>query len=249
MPLPKVVAFDIDETLTESKEPLTPEMAGLLVRLLERTKVSTVSGGKLEIFLSQIYERLPQDANMQNLYCIPTAGAALYEYADGAWKSVYEELIEPAEAEHVMAIVDKAARESGTIDYGQSSWGDRIEFRKSSVTLSALGQKAPIDAKKAWDPSMEKRIKLRQVIADALPDYDVKRGGATSIDITKPGINKAYGIRKLSEYLGIPIKDMLYVGDALFPGGNDEVVKETGIMTRQVTGPGETAKVIEELLG
>ncbi len=248
MTLPSAVGFDIDETLTESKEPLTAEMAGLLARLMEKTKVAAVSGGKFEIFLRQIYERLPKEANFANLYSVPTAGAALYEYADGAWKAVYEETIDPAEAERVMDIVDRVARESGTIDYAQPSWGDRVEFRKSSITLSALGQTAPIDAKKAWDPSMEKRIKLREMIAAALPEYDVKRGGATSIDITKPGINKAYGVRKLAEHIGVPISEMLYVGDALFPGGNDEVVKETGVRTRQVENPAETAQVIEELL-
>jgi hypothetical protein len=41
---------------------------------------------------------------------------------------------------------------------------------------------------------------------------------------------------------------MLYIGDALFPGGNDEVVKETGIETRQTSGPEETARIIRELL-
>jgi HAD superfamily hydrolase (TIGR01484 family) len=246
--IPKAVAFDIDETLTESKEPLTPEMAALLARLMEQTKVAAVSGGKFEIFLRQIYERLPQDANFANLYSVPTAGAAMYEYRDGAWTAVYEEVIDPSEAERVMAIVDRVARESGAIDYSQESWGERIEFRKSSITLSALGQTAPIDAKKAWDPSGEKRNLLRERIGAALPDYDVKRGGATSIDITKPGINKAYGVRKLSEHLGTPLSEMLYVGDALFPGGNDEVVKETGIPTRQVKDPAETAEVITGLL-
>jgi hypothetical protein len=248
MPLPSLVAFDIDETLTESKEPLTSEMADLLTRLMARTKVAAVSGGKFEIFLLQIYEQLPKDANFRNLYSVPTAGAALYEFQGGAWAPVYEELIDPSEAERVVALVDRVARESGIIDYSQPSWGDRIEFRKSSITLSALGQTAPIDAKKAWDPSMEKRIRLRELIAAALPDYDVKRGGATSIDITKPGVNKAHGIRKLSEHLSIPISDMLYIGDALFPGGNDEVVKETGVETRQVKDPHETMQVIEELL-
>jgi hypothetical protein len=90
---------------------------------------------------------------------------------------------------------------------------------------------------------------LRDAVAKRLPEYDVKSGGSTSIDVTRHGINKAYGIRKLSEHLAIPIEEMLYVGDALFPGGNDEVVKETGIPTRQVADPDETEEVIKELLG
>jgi hypothetical protein len=81
-----------------------------------------------------------------------------------------------------------------------------------------------------------------------LPEFDVKTGGSTSIDVTRPGINKAYGVRKISEHLGIPIGEMLYIGDALFPGGNDAVVKETGIPTQQTSGPDETAEMIRALL-
>lgn len=246
--IPKVVAFDLDETLTESKAPLMPPMDTLLAQLLQQTKVAVASGGKFEIFLTQLYGRLPSDANFANLYSLPTSGAALYEYKDGQWVAVYREIIPEEEAKRVMEIMDRVAHESGVIDYTQQSWGERIEYRGSQVSLSALGQEAPVPQKKAWDPTMEKRIKLRDMMAAALPDYDVKRGGATTMDVTKPGINKAYGIRKLSEHLGIPISDMVYIGDALFPGGNDEVVKETGIATRQVAGPDETAAVIEELL-
>ena len=70
---------------------------------------------------------------------------------------------------------------------------------------------------------------------------------ATAVPILG-AVTKAYGVRMLSKHTGIGIPDMLYVGDALFEGGNDEVVKETGIKTHQVTGPDETAKVIEEIL-
>lgn len=248
MNLPKVVAFDLDETLTESKAPLTSDMAELLKELLARTKVAIASGGKFGIFMTQVFGNLPEDTRFENLYSLPNAGSSMYRYENGTWVAVYEELIPENEAHEVMAIMDKVARESGTIDYSVPSFGERIEYRGSSVTLSALGQTAPIPEKKAWDPTMEKRIKLRELMAAALPSYEVKRGGTTSIDVTRPGVNKAYGLRKLSEYLNIPISDMFYIGDALFPGGNDEVVKETGIETKQVANPEETAQVIKALL-
>ncbi len=76
----------------------------------------------------------------------------------------------------------------------------------------------------------------------------MKRAGSTSIDVTRRGLTKAYGVRKLSEHLDIPISNMLYIGDALFPGGNDEVVKETSIETRATSSPEETARIIEEVL-
>jgi hydroxymethylpyrimidine pyrophosphatase-like HAD family hydrolase len=76
----------------------------------------------------------------------------------------------------------------------------------------------------------------------------VKIGGTTTIDVTKHGINKAYGVRQLAAHLSLPLESMLYVGDELRPGGNDDVVKLSGIPTRAVTGPDETLAVIEELL-
>jgi phosphomannomutase len=75
----------------------------------------------------------------------------------------------------------------------------------------------------------------------------VRLGGATSIDVTKHGIDKAYGIRKLRDVLGIRIDQMLFIGDALFPGGNDYPAKQAGVQTIQVRDPEETKRVIEAI--
>ncbi|MEK7100043.1 MAG: HAD hydrolase family protein, partial [Patescibacteria group bacterium] len=144
--------------------------------------------------------------------------------------------------------VEESIKETGVIDLSVPAHGERIEVRGAQVTLSALGQTAPVEEKELWDQSGEKRNALRAAIAGRLPEYDVKRGGSTSIDVTKHGVNKAYGVRKLAQHIGIPVRDMLYVGDALFPGGNDEVVKETGIPTTQVSGPEETETLIRHML-
>jgi 3-deoxy-D-manno-octulosonate 8-phosphate phosphatase KdsC-like HAD superfamily phosphatase len=76
----------------------------------------------------------------------------------------------------------------------------------------------------------------------------VRLGGATSIDITKPGIDKAYGIRKLRDILCIAIQDMIYIGDAVFPGGNDYPAKEAGALSIEVRDPAETRTVIEAII-
>ena len=76
----------------------------------------------------------------------------------------------------------------------------------------------------------------------------MRLGGATSVDVTKPGIDKAYGIRKLRDTLGIAIHDMIYVGDALFPGGNDYPAEEAGVASIQVRDPDESKRVIEAIV-
>jgi hydroxymethylpyrimidine pyrophosphatase-like HAD family hydrolase len=69
-----------------------------------------------------------------------------------------------------------------------------------------------------------------------------------TIDITRKGINKAYGIMRLVQYLNITIDDVLFVGDTLFYGGNDYPAKTTGIDCISVKGPEETANLIKSLL-
>ena len=161
----------------------------------------------------------------------------------------YEELLSQEEQCRIRDMIAQGARAVGCVDLDSPGYGEYIELRGTQVTLSALGQQAPIEKKKAWDPTHEKRRALQAAIAPLLPGYDVKVGGATSIDVTKQGVNKAYGIRQFSERYDIPVSDMLYVGDELAPGGNDSVALETGIAARAVKDPDDTKALIEELLG
>jgi hypothetical protein len=89
---------------------------------------------------------------------------------------------------------------------------------------------------------------LKELLDPQLPECEVLLGGATTIDITKRGVDKSYGVTWLSKHLNIPTLEMLYVGDALYEGGNDHVVIKTGIQTRAVSGPPETVQVLDELL-
>lgn len=247
--IPKLVAFDLDGTLARSKQAIDTEMGAILSKLLNKTKVALTSGGALAQLQHQVAEHLPGGSQLENLYLLPTSGAALFEFRDGAWRPIYEERLSEVEIVNIKNAMQQGATETGVIDFSMPSSGERIENRGSQVTLSALGQQASIVEKEAWDPTGEKREKLREVIAAKLSGFDVKIGGSTSIDVTEAGVNKAFGIRKLSTHLNIPVEEMLYVGDALQIGGNDEVVKETGIPVRAVADPDETVRVIEALLG
>ena len=76
----------------------------------------------------------------------------------------------------------------------------------------------------------------------------MRLGGTTSVDVTKPGIDKAYGIGKLRDTLGISIQEMIFIGDALFPGGNDYPAKEAGVVSIRVKNPNESKRVIETII-
>ena len=210
--VPKLVMFDLDGTLAESKQLLTSEMAALLAQLLTATRVAVISGGALPQFLKQIVAELPPGTNLTNFYLLPTSGAALYEYTDGTWKKIYEERISEEEARIVEAAMREAAIETGLIDFSKPAYGERIEYRGAQVTLSALGQQAPIDEKKAWDPDHAKRYALRAKISERLPElkFSASMGGATSIDVTKRGIDKSHGIRNSARGLHLELGSTLY---------------------------------------
>jgi phosphomannomutase len=114
--------------------------------------------------------------------------------------------------------------------------------------LSALGQDAPLSEKQERDPNFDKREKIMAILKPLLPDVSIKTGGSTSIDITRTGIDKAYGVEKLRDFLGVDFAEMLFVGDALFPGGNDSPVKRIGMDTIQVRDVSETKRVIEAVV-
>ncbi len=111
-----------------------------------------------------------------------------------------------------------------------------------------MGQQAPIEEKKKWDSDFAKRKKIKALLDKLIPEFSVRLGGTTSVDVTKPGIDKAYGIRKLRDTLGIAIDEMIFVGDALFPGGNDYPAKEAGVVSIKVRDPNESKRVIEAII-
>lgn len=131
---------------------------------------------------------------------------------------------------------------------GLLHWGKIIEDRGTQIPFSALGQQAPIEEKKKWDTDSAKRKQMKALLADLIPEFSVRLGGTTSIDISKLGIDKGYGIRKLHDTLGIAIDEMIFISDALFPGGNDYPAKEAGVVSIQVRDSNEDKRVIETIV-
>jgi HAD superfamily hydrolase (TIGR01484 family) len=206
-----------------------------------------MSGSSFAQYETQFLPALPSDANFKNLYLFPTNAAACYVY-EGGWRAQYDERFSDEERNKIMSTLEVAMKETGFDIPPAHVWGERIEDRGAEITFSALGQQAPIEEKAKWDPTREKRRPLYDLLVTKLPEFSVGLNATTSIDITRKGITKAYGIKKLAELTSVSISEMLYVGDALGEGGNDAVVIPTGVQTREVFGPEETAKVIEEVL-
>lgn len=244
----RIVAFDLDDTLAASKSPVQPDMAQTLRDLLAERPVCIISGGRYEQFKSQVLENLPEGTNLADLHLMPTCGTRYLRYSDGEFREVYAHDLADEDKQAAIASLEKRAKELGLWESDEVCKGDRIEDRGSQITFSALGQKAAVADKHAWDPSGEKREKLRAAVQADVPNLEVRAGGSTSIDITMKGIDKAHGMRELEKQTGIPQANMLFVGDRLMPGGNDYPVKEMGIATHAVEGPQDTIAYVRGLI-
>ena len=241
----KLIVFDLDGTLAESKASFDAEMAALFSSMLNIVKVAVISGGDWPQFEKQVLSNLPHDDHLKNLSLLPTCGTKFYQYT-GDWKKIYSEDFTTMERDKIISFLKQAIGTSGfTVE---KVWGETIEDRGSQITFSALGQQAPIEEKKKWDPDFFKRKKIKALLEKLIPEFSVRLGGTTSVDVTKPGIDKAYGIRKLQDILGISIEEMIFIGDAIFPGGNDYPAKEAGVVSIRVRDPNESKRVIETII-
>jgi hypothetical protein len=252
----KLIAFDLDGTLSPSKSPLPDRMALVLNGLLDKFQICVISGGKFAQFERQLLGNLKADSTkLGKLHLMPTCGTQYYAYniSKNTWRQVYAENLTEQEKKDITLAIEKGLDVLKLrVD---KVYGEIIEDRGSQVTLSVLGQdivevlgEEGVRIKEAWDPENKKKQALRDYVASLIPNLEVKVGGLTSIDITKPGIDKAYGMRKLIEILGISKEDILFFGDRLQEGGNDYPVKAMGIDSLEVSHWQDTVLALTTIL-
>ncbi|MDA1079217.1 MAG: HAD-IIB family hydrolase [bacterium] len=243
----KLVSFDADGTLVESKTKMSPTMVGLFNSLLEKYFVNVISGGKYQIFEENVLEEISSDPKLlSNLTLSPTCGTVMYINENETWKICYKDALDPDVAEEIIRAIEYAMEKIG--HNPTETFGDIIENRETQITFSALGQKAPLALKEAWDPDQKIRHRMIEFMKEQLSNLDIKIGGTTSIDVTKAGINKAFGVKKLMEHYGLGVQEVLFVGDALFEGGNDKPVSDMGVLSVQVNSVTECEELIRKIL-
>lgn len=240
-----LIAFDLDGTLTESKTPMDAEMADLLGTLLERKMVAIISGGAFSAFERQLAVLHCSDEQYKRLLLFPTSGTRFFRHTDGEWQQEYADEMTAEERTKIKDAFEKAFAD---IEYRHPDtlYGEVVEDRGTQVTFSALGQEAPLELKKQWKATQDRRPEIIHALEKYLLDFEIKMPGVTSIDVTRKGIDKAYAIRKIEELFGIAPKEIVFVGDALYKGGNDHAVIRTGVAIVPVTGPSETKRVLRE---
>jgi len=250
----KLIAFDLDGTLAPSKSHFDPRMVALFDRLLAKYQVCVISGAKFELFQRQFLTQITTEPDsLERLHLMPTTGTRYYRFEKGGWEQQYAEDFTPEDRDRIIAALEEGLDVTG--ERVEKTYGPTIEDRGSQITLSPLGQEVVaelgdkgLEIKESWDPDMEIRMRIAAIAQKKIPEFNVKVAGLTSIDVTVPGVDKAYGMRKLMEATGIKQEEILFMGDKIMPGGNDYPVEEMGVDCISVRSWEDTAYAIEGII-
>lgn len=245
----KVIACDLDGTLAPSKSVLPEEMSRVIAKILPNYYFAVISGGGFPQFQKQFLFGLNCSKDLyRNLYLFPTMGSTcyVYDYDLDDWKMLYEEKLTDEEREKIITAFKESMVESG-IDF-TNPYGEIIEDRGTQITFSGRGQNAPLNEKESWDNDRTKRQKIIDILKTKITGFDIKLGGMTSIDVTREGVDKAYAIEKIKKILNVSDDEIIFVGDALYKGGNDAAVKNTDVDYIQEDGPDETIELLKQYI-
>ncbi len=244
----KIIVADLDGTLAESKAKVDKDMGSIINSLLGYMDFAVISGGSYKQLFKQFIGEIELDKSAApRLYILPTSGSEMYRFSDGGWKTIYSEKLSASEKKRIFDAF-RTVENEGLYIRPDRVYGEIVEDRDTQITMSGVGQEAPMGAKDAWDPDAKKRARIKARMDMLLPDFEVKLGGKSSIDVTRKGIDKAYGIKKINEHLGYGISEMVFLGDALFDGGNDYPVLKCGVDCIAVGSVSESKSVLRGFL-
>ena len=151
----KIIVFDLDGTLAESKQGLDAEVSELLGQLMDIKKIAIITGGGFPQLQKQVISKIPFDASkFKNFYIFPTKGAMMYNFDGKNWKKIYEMTLSEDDKTKIVDAFNKVYKEINFLP--KEHYGELLEDRNSEFTFSALGQDAPVELKKVWDPDAAK---------------------------------------------------------------------------------------------
>lgn len=208
--------LDMDGTVTESRSRISLEMYEELSRFND---VVIVSGASKEQMRSQVLN-LEWKIMAQNGNDTPLWTRHLYEH----------------QKEEIQHHINQFAKIGN----------DQLEDRGCQISYSFVGHHAPLELKKQYDPTRERRLKILTDYPFQSETVEVKVAGTTCLDYYPKGHNKGTNIAEFIKQMGWDKDDCLYIGDALFPGGNDETVVGV-IPTKSVKDPADTLAFLKTL--
>ena len=210
----KVIAMDLDGTLTQHKTPLSPEHRAILTALSKKYKLLMVGAGQVLRIFNQL-EKYPIDI-------IGNYGMQ-YGVYNPETKNIdlVRDITAPCNQQEMIEKVNALRERFGYTTYA----GETVEFHPSGcVTFPVLGTKAKQEDKLAFDPDRSKRRKIYAEVVDTFSDYRVFVGGSSSFDMAPKPYDKYYALDLYCRENGFSHEEVVYIGDDYGLGGNDESV-------------------------
>gem|GEM_PF-1467797 len=148
--------------------------------------------------------------------------------------------------QHVIQVCTEAMHQFSLMP--EKVYGDLIVDDVTQISLTLLGKKAPPELRKNIDLDRKKRQLLAKYLKKRIPECDYKIAGGNTIDITLAGVDKYTGIQKISRLMHVNEQNMLFIGDSVYPGGNDFSPFEHGIRTKVVKDEQDTLVFLEKIM-
>lgn len=209
----KIIAFDLDGTLTQHKTPLSPEHREVLNNLSKKYKLLMVGAG----MCNRIFEQMGH----YPIDIIGNYGMQYAEYQPDSTIKIVKDIKAPCDKEVIEQRVTMLREKYGFTDFA----GDNVEYHSSGcVTFPILGTKAKQEDKLSFDPDRKKRRAIYKEVCETFPEYVVFVGGSSSFDMAPHPYNKYHALAEYCAERGFNHDEVAYVGDDYGMGGNDESV-------------------------
>ena len=234
----RLIAFDLDGTLTQHKSPLEDRARETLDALSEKYRLLMVGAGRCERIFSQM-----------GGYPIDIIGNygmefARYNAETRALDTVFSHVL-PCDRETMEKRITSLREQFGFTEFA----GDNVEFHASGcVTFPILGTKAQLPDKLAFDPDRSRRRPLLPIVKAANPEYNVFVGGTSSFDMTPADYDKYKALCRYCAAHGYTHDEVLFLGDDFSNGGNDAAVYVSDIAFLPVTDYRCLAELVKPLL-
>ena len=214
---PKLIALDLDGTLTQHRTPLADQNRRVLEKLARGYKLLMVGAGTCSRIFDQM-RGFPVDI-------IGNYGMQYAVYQEGELRMMRSEnaAVNEAEVRRRAGVIRK------TFDL-EAFYGDTIEIHPTGMlTFSLVGTKAPIEVKLACDPDRARRRAMYDFVCEQFYDYTVIIGGSSSFDLIPSAFGKCNALKRYLAENGLSESEMLYIGDDYEPGGGDHDVYVSGM--------------------
>ena len=234
----KVIAMDLDGTLTQHKTPLCPAHRAILTELSKKYKLLMVGAGQVMRIFNQM-EGFPIDI-------IGNYGMQYGKYnPDAKTIDLVRDMTAGCNQKEVTEKVNGLRKKYGYTDYA----GETVEFHPSGcLTFPILGTKARQEDKLSFDPDRTKRRKIYHDVVNTFADYCVFVGGSSSFDMAPKPYNKYYALDLYCKENGLSHKEVVYIGDDYGLGGNDESVYQSDFPYITIDNYLDFSKKVSELL-